>query len=112
MCNDATRITGVTFQGHGGFAIGSGHAGHAQGAAWDDGGGGIGVAAHVDGHVGRLRGVLHGIGLGRLRFEEFRMLDLVVLGLQQGGEFVAALGQGSTPRVKNQPTKTCSPLPR
>ena len=68
--------------------------GDAQGAAGDDGGGGVGIAAHVDRHIGRFRVVLHGEGLGRLRFEEFRMLELVVLGLQEGGEFVAALGQG------------------
>ena len=67
--------------------------GHAQGAAWHDGGGGIGVAAHVDGHVSRLLGVLHREGLRRLRLEEFGMLDLVVLLFQLLGEFVSPLGE-------------------
>ena len=67
--------------------------GDAEGATRDDGGGGVGIAAYVDGHVGRLRSVLHGEGLGCLRFEELRVLDFATFGFQQCGDFIAALGQ-------------------
>ena len=67
--------------------------GDAQGAARDDGSGGVGIAAHVDRHVVRLRIVLHGEGLGRLRFEELGVLDFAPFGFQERGDFISTLRQ-------------------